>query len=151
MDATRTGLVISTIRKRIAGRSLAPGAKLPSVRALAKTLHVSVSTVVEAYNRLVAEGAILSRPGSGFYVASQISPLALAEVGPKLDRAVDPFWVSRQSLEALDNMLKPGCGWLPPSWLPQDGIRRALRGLSRAGGPSLSIMALRLACRPCAS
>ena len=43
---------MSTIRARIAGRSLATGSKLPSVRALAKTLHVSVSTVVEAYGRL---------------------------------------------------------------------------------------------------
>lgn len=132
------GLVMATIRKRIAGRSLTPGAKLPSVRALAKTMQVSVSTVVEAYNRLLAEGAILSRPGSGFYVANHVAPLTLSEVGPKLDRAVDPFWVSRQSLEADDGVPKPGCGWLPPSWLPQDGIRRALRALSRADGAHLS-------------
>ena len=35
-------------------------------------------------------------------------------------------------------MLKPGCGWLPPSWLPVDGLRRALRTLSRADGPALA-------------
>ncbi|MGB3389239.1 MAG: PLP-dependent aminotransferase family protein, partial [Pseudaminobacter sp.] len=29
-------------------------------------------------------------------------------------------------------------GWLPPSWLPQDGIRKALRALSRANGPVLA-------------
>jgi DNA-binding transcriptional MocR family regulator len=138
MDATRVGLVMTTIQKRIAGRNLTPGNRLPSVRGLAKTMQVSVSTVVEAYNRLVAEGAILSRPGSGFYVADHIAPLALSEVGPKLDRAIDPFWVSRQSLETDDGALKPGCGWLPPSWLPQGGIRRALRTLSRAADPVLS-------------
>lgn len=138
MDVTRVGLVTTTIQKRIAGRSLTPGARLPSVRGLAKTMQVSVSTVVEAYSRLVAEGVILSRPGSGFYVASHVAPLALSEIGPKLDRAVDPFWVSRQSLETDDCALKPGCGWLPPSWLPQDGIRRALRKLSRADSPALS-------------
>lgn len=129
---TRTAMVMATIRQRIAGRSLTPGAKLPSIRELAATLKVSASTVVEAYERLVAEGAILSRPGSGFYVASQTAPLSLAEMGPKLDRAVDPFWVSRQSLEAGDGSLKPGCGWLPPSWLPEDNVRRGLRKLSRA-------------------
>ena len=138
MDTTRVGLVMATIRKRIAGRSLTPGAKLPSVRGLARTMQVSVSTVVEAYNRLVAEGTVFSRPGSGFYVASQAAPLALSEVGPKLDRAVDPFWVSRQSLEADDGALKPGCGWLPPAWLPQESIRKALRALSRADEPTLS-------------
>jgi len=131
-------MVMAAIRQRIAGRSLTFGDKLPSIRALAGTLQVSASTVVEAYDRLAAEGVIQSRPGSGFYVASQTTPLALSEVGPKLDRAIDPFWVSRQSLEARSVDLRPGCGWLPPSWLPDDGMRRALRTLSRAAGPALA-------------
>jgi DNA-binding transcriptional MocR family regulator len=134
---TRVAMVMATIKHRIGGRSLTPGAKLPSVRGLAATLKVSISTVVEAYERLVAEGAILSRRGSGFYVANQAAPFSLSEAGPKLDRAVDPFWVSRQSLESGDAGLKPGCGWLPPSWLPEEGVRRALRSLSRAEGPVL--------------
>lgn len=137
-EGTRVEMVISTVRQRIAGRSLTPGAKLPSVRALAAKLEVSTSTVVEAYERLVAEGAILSRPGSGFYVANQAAPFALTDAGPKLDRAVDPFWVSRQSLGAGDGALKPGCGWLPPSWMPQEALRRSLRTLSRADGPALT-------------
>lgn len=135
---TRVEMVMTTIRQRIAGRSLAPGARLPSIRRLAPALKVSPSTVVEAYERLVAEGAIHSRPGSGFYVASQAAPLPLSEIGPRLDRAIDPFWVSRQSLEANDDVLKPGCGWLPPSWLPEDSLRKALRTLSRAEGPVLA-------------
>jgi DNA-binding transcriptional MocR family regulator len=135
---SRVDMVIATVRQRIAGRSLTPGAKLPSVRKCAAALKVSPSTVVDAYERLVIEGAIHSRPGSGFYVASQAAPLSLTEIGPKVDRAVDPFWVSRQSLEASDGVLKPGCGWLPPSWLPEQGIRKALRSLSRAEGPVLA-------------
>ena len=59
-------MVMGTVRQRIAGRSLTPGAKLPSIRALSGSLKVSASTVVDAYERLVAEGVILSRPGSGF-------------------------------------------------------------------------------------
>ncbi|WP_072377262.1 PLP-dependent aminotransferase family protein [Rhizobium tibeticum] len=137
-NISRVAMVMATIRQRIGGRILTPGAKLPSVRAMAVTAGVSTSTVVDAYERLVAEGVILSRQGSGFYVANQAAPFSLSEVGPKLDRAVDPFWVSRQSLEADDTNLKPGCGWLPPSWLPEDGIRRALRALSRAGNTALA-------------
>lgn len=136
--STRVEMVMATIRQRIAGRSLTPGARLPSIRKLASILGVSPSTVVEAYERLVAEGTIHSRPGSGFYVASQAAPLSLSQVGPKVDRAVDPFWVSRQSLEAGEGGLKPGCGWLPPSWFPQDGIRKALRSLARKSGPVLA-------------
>lgn len=135
---SRVGMVMGTVRQRIAGRSLTPGAKLPSIRALSGSLKVSASTVVDAYERLVAEGVILSRPGSGFYVANQAAPLSLADIGPKLDRAVDPFWVSRQSLEAHESDLKPGCGWLPPAWLPQETIRRTLRSLSRADAASIA-------------
>ncbi|UCI05062.1 PLP-dependent aminotransferase family protein [Mesorhizobium sp. B1-1-8] len=134
IDGARTLVegVMATIRHRIAARTLTPGARLPSIRALAKSLQVSKSTVVEAYERLVAEGTIRSRPGSGFYAAGQLAPLSLAEIGPRLDRAVDPLWVSRQSLEAGEEMLKPGCGWLPASWLPQAALRQALRGAARA-------------------
>jgi DNA-binding transcriptional MocR family regulator len=138
MGLSRIAMVMATIQQRIAGRSLTTGARLPSVRSLARSLSVSVSTVVEAYARLAAEGIIQSRPGSGFYIAAHTAPLALSEVGPKLDRVVDPFWVSRQSLEADSSALKPGCGWLPPSWLPEDAIRRSLRTLSRADSFSLS-------------
>lgn len=138
MDISRVDMVMTTIKQRIAGRSLVSGAKLPSVRRLAATVGVSVSTVVEAYDRLVADGAITSRPGSGFYVANQTAPLALSAVGPKLDRAVDPFWVSRQSLEADERALMPGCGWLPPGWMAEDSTRRALRKLSRADGGTLT-------------
>jgi DNA-binding transcriptional MocR family regulator len=132
------------VRQRIAARALGPGARLPSIRRLAETRGVSKSTVVDAYDRLVAEGAIVSRRGSGFFVAgpssppSVASPLSLAEIGPRLDREIDPFWVSRQSLETSDRFLKPGCGWLPPSWLPEEGLRRALRGLSRATDGALA-------------
>jgi DNA-binding transcriptional MocR family regulator len=137
VNTSRVAMVMASIRQRISSRSLTPGAKLPSVRSMAATLKVSTSTVVEAYERLVAEGAIRSRPGSGFYVASQAAPFTLSATGPRRDRAVDPFWVSRQSLETGDDGLKPGCGWLPPSWLPEEGMRRAMRTLSRAEGPAL--------------
>ena len=138
VPATRIEAVMDAIRTRVASRNLVPGARLPSVRAQAKTMKVSVSTVVEAYERLAAEGLIRSRPGAGFYVCGPVAPLALAELGPKVEREVDPLWISRQSLEAGDAMLKPGCGWLPSSWMPEDGIRRALRAAARAGGETLS-------------
>ena len=93
-------------------------------------MGVSVSTVVEAYERLAAEGLISARAGSGFYVNGPAAPLALAEMEPRLDRAVDPLWVSRQSLETPPGHLKPGCGWLPSDWLYHDGMRRGLRRLA---------------------
>lgn len=130
--------VMDAIRQQIGARSLTPGAKLPSIRAFAVTMQVSKSTVVEAYERLMAEGVIRSRSGSGYYVAAPLAPLSLALIGPKLDREIDPLWISRQSLEADDTLLKPGCGWLPASWMPQEAIRRGLRTISRAEEAALS-------------
>ncbi|MBR3189439.1 PLP-dependent aminotransferase family protein [Bosea sp. (in: a-proteobacteria)] len=134
---TLVGRVMATIRQRIAGRALAPGAKLPSIRGLAESMGVSKSTVVDAYERLAAEGAIQARRGSGFYVR-RLPPLSLADVAPKLDRAVDPLWISRQSLDAGAESLRPGCGWLPPAWMPEAAIRKALRKLGRAEAATLA-------------
>jgi len=122
---------METIRARIAGRALGPGAKLPSIRKLAETMQVSKSTVVEAYDRLGAEGIIEPRRGSGFFVSGHLPPLSLAEIGPRLDREVDPLWIARQSLEGGKGILKPGSGWLPTSWMPESGLRRSLRLLAR--------------------
>lgn len=129
--ATRTGAVMAAIRRRIAAREVAAGERLPSIRGFARTLGVSPSTVAEAYERLAAEGLIRSRPGSGFFVAGAL-PLALAPAGPDVERAVDPFWVSRQSLDGAPDRARPGCGWLPPDWMPAASLRRAARALARA-------------------
>jgi len=129
---TRTGEVMAAIRSKISSRALVSGDRLPSIRRFAATMGVSPSTVVEAYERLAAEGLIRARRGSGFYVAANcLQPLALAEAEPQRDRAVDPFWVSRQSLDADPTVLKPGCGWLPAEWMPNAALRRALRTLAR--------------------
>ena len=140
--------VMATIRQRIAGRILTPGTKLPSIRAFANTMRVSKSTVVEAYERLVAEGVIRSKPGAGFFVSAPLAPLSLAEIGPRLDRAVDPLWVSRQALETGDKVLKPGCGWLPPSWMPETAIRRALKSATKLEASGLTDYGTPLGHRP---
>ncbi len=135
---TRVDYVIDTIRQRIQARNLTPGARLPSLRAMADMLGVSKSTVVDAYDRLVAEGDIRSRRGSGYFVAGNLPPLSMAEIGPRLDRALDPFWISRQALESDKTVLKPGCGWLPASWMPTDELRAGLRRLARSDAGTLA-------------
>lgn len=137
-NGTLVRRVVDDVRRRIAARTLPPGAKLPSIRRAAELAHVSRSTVVDAYDRLASEGAIVSRRGSGFFVARMGAPLSLADVAPRLDRAIDPLWVSRQSLESAGHVLKPGCGWLPADWLPDADVRRALRALARAGDGTLA-------------
>lgn len=50
---------------------LREGDALPSIRALARELHISVITTTRAYNDLDAEGFVYSVPGKGFFVLPQ--------------------------------------------------------------------------------
>ncbi|HAZ37626.1 MAG TPA: PLP-dependent aminotransferase family protein, partial [Clostridiaceae bacterium] len=52
----------------IVSGKLKPGAKLPSIRKCALERMISRTTVEAAYLQLSAEGYIISKPGSGFYV-----------------------------------------------------------------------------------
>ncbi len=131
-ETTRTEALMNAVRSKIANRALGSGDRLPSVRRFAEVMGVSPSTVVEAYDRLEAEGVIRARRGSGFYVTGAgLPPMALADMGSPRERNVDPFWVSRQSLDADPCVLKPGCGWLPADWMPNAALRRGLRALGR--------------------
>ncbi|OQP84886.1 GntR family transcriptional regulator [Rhizobium rhizosphaerae] len=130
---------MAAIRGKLASRALAAGDRLHSVRRFAEIMGVSPSTVVEAYGRLEAAGVIRARRGSGFYVAGpETPPMALSEATPASERAVDPFWVSRQALDADEDALKPGCGWMPTASMPNAAIRKALRNVSRSDGAVLS-------------
>lgn len=123
---------MQVVRDRISCRALLLGDKLPSIRKMAETVGVSNSTVVDAYDRLVADSIIRSKRGSGYFVSSPIAPFRPADIGPRLDREIDPFWVSRQSLDAQPDASMPGCGWLPSSWMPNDVLRKSMRKLARS-------------------
>ncbi len=56
------------IKKEIINGHLVTGEALPSSRALAESLQVSRSTVLMAYDQLLAEGYIETRPQKGCYV-----------------------------------------------------------------------------------
>ena len=71
------------IRERVLAGRLGAGEKLPSTRALALALRIARSTVVQAYDRLRAEGYIETVRGSGTRVAArQPRPLAGAPDAP---------------------------------------------------------------------
>ncbi|MGB0506024.1 MAG: PLP-dependent aminotransferase family protein, partial [Pikeienuella sp.] len=61
--------ICTAIRGQIGSGILAAGAKLPPTRVLATELGVSRSTIVTAYEQLVAEGYLQSKQGSGFSVS----------------------------------------------------------------------------------
>jgi len=57
------------IRAMIRQRTLKTGQKIPSMRKLSQQVGVSVGIVKQAINILVAQGYLMSQPGSGVYVA----------------------------------------------------------------------------------
>lgn len=71
--------IYRSIRGAILGGRCRAGTRLPSSRWLAADLSVSRTTVVSAYDHLLAEGYVVSRTGSGTFVAPQVSP---ERIGP---------------------------------------------------------------------
>lgn len=59
------------IKSQIMDGSLSAGEALPSMRALARELHISVITVQRAYEDLTRDGFIETVSGKGSFVASQ--------------------------------------------------------------------------------
>ena len=125
--------IVDGFRRQIADQSLRPGTKLPSIRALAAAHSVSVFTVVEAYDRLVAQGWVVSRSNAGFFVKRRADAPALSGEPPSADPRFDARWYLRQIFENRNLELKPGCGWMPNDWLFEDGVRRSLRQLAGDG------------------
>jgi GntR family transcriptional regulator len=61
--------IIDQVRLGVARGLLLEGDPLPSVRALGEQLVINPNTVARAYNQLVSDGVVDSRPGRGFFVA----------------------------------------------------------------------------------
>src|SRR5690606_8463541 len=64
--------IMEQIRHRVATGDWQPGQEIPSIRAMAIDLRVSVITVKRAYLELEREGVIVSRQGKGSFVADNV-------------------------------------------------------------------------------
>ena len=80
--------IMEQIRQRIAAGDWSPGKELPSIRALAAGLAVSVITVKRAYLDLESEGVIVTRHGKGSFVAD-VNGLAGELQEAKLDEHLE--------------------------------------------------------------
>jgi GntR family transcriptional regulator/MocR family aminotransferase len=76
------GQVYRLMRDRILQGQMSPGQKLPSTRTLAISLSVARSTVVNAYERLKAEGYLQSTTGAATRVAEFTTPPLQGQVEP---------------------------------------------------------------------
>ena len=124
--------IVDGMRRLIDQGALRAGTKVPSIRQFAQAHQVSVFTVVEAYDRLVAQGCLVSRPHSGFFVRRRVAIAADARGGDAgiAGTAFDSMWYLRKIFENRHLSMKPGCGWLPGDWLFGEGLKRSLRALA---------------------
>ena len=110
---------------------LPAGARLPSIRKLARQVGASPFTVVDAYDRLVARGLIEPHAGRGFFVTQRLlsAPLAAIEALPELGS--DALALARQCLQQRGDVIAAGSGFLPESWLLEAGSAGVLTRLVR--------------------
>jgi DNA-binding transcriptional MocR family regulator len=135
-DATLTEQLAGRFAERIHQRVLAPGARLPSVRACAQRHGVSPHTVVAAYDQLLAQGLIDARRQRGFFVRETHPLRSPPGADPATARAPShPLPVSATAL--IRGMFQPpgarpmpGLGTLPADWLDLPLLAGALRKAS---------------------
>jgi len=139
--------------ERIRTRLLAPGAKLPSVRLCAQQQGVSPSTVVAAYDQLLAQGLVEARKNRGFYVRdvlqvavapdssarSAINSIAATVGGIPMNGAgitcgfssqhvpVNATALIRGMFHGRSDKPQPGMGVFPPDWLETAFMPTAVR------------------------
>lgn len=137
--------------ERIRNRLLAPGARLPSVRQCALQHGVSPSTVVAAYDQLLAQGLVEARKNRGFFVR-EVAPVGAEAVKAGESAAMEvaagnwttAHWFAargaargsppvnataliRGMFHKISDKPQPGMGVLPPQWLESTFMPAAVR------------------------
>ncbi len=77
--------IYSQIKDAILSGQVTEGKALPSIRALAKDLRISVITTKRAYDELESEGFIYTLPGKGCFVAERSTELLREENLKKIE------------------------------------------------------------------
>jgi len=121
--------IVERLGRLIQHGQLAEGARLPSIRKLAKLIGASPFTVVDAYDRLVARGIIESRAGRGFFVSHRRqSVVAVIEASP--DPGASPVSLARAVLSRSSDIIAAGSGFLPENWYNEVASSSVLARLS---------------------
>jgi DNA-binding transcriptional MocR family regulator len=133
--------------QRIRDRLLAPGARLPSVRQCAQQQGVSPSTVVAAYDQLLAQGLVDARKNRGFFVRESRSNPADAAASPSAQgkpsgagkstpaeataarhhAPIDATALIRGMFHKVSDKPQPGMGVFPSEWLESTFMPAAVR------------------------
>lgn len=101
--------ISSQIKAMIINGDLQAGEALPSIRGLAKSLHISVLTVQKSYAVLQKDGFIETTAGKGCFVSAQNQDFYLEEQQKKIEdffaSAIEIAKVSGIKLDKLQSLL----------------------------------------------
>lgn len=136
-SASLVDQIFAVISGAVQSKRVAPGTRMPSVRALAGDCNISRDTAARAYDKLVAQGVLEPRRGAGFYVrapsARKILNGPTVRSIPFFSQTVDTAF--RFKMTQLDPpptlRTRSGAGYLPGSWMDEAEIAAALRAVSR--------------------
>jgi len=94
------------IKALIMSGELQSGEAIPSIRSMAKSLHISVLTVQKAYDKLQADGFIETTEGKGCFVSAQNQDFYLEEQQKKIEEHFnDAIEIARSSGIKLDKLI----------------------------------------------
>ena len=132
--------------QRIRDRLLPPGARLPSVRQCAREQGVSPSTVVAAYDQLLAQGLVDARKNRGFFVRESrgetapaggplsgrreglaAGPAAATSAAARNHAPIDATALIRGMFHKVSDKPQPGMGVFPSEWLESTFMPAAVR------------------------
>ena len=98
--------IVSQMKAAIMQGKLKEEAALPSVRSLAKDLHVSALTVKKAYDALEEQGFIITVHGKGSFVACANQELLLEEKRKEVEADLETVIRKSRSIGMTDTELK---------------------------------------------
>lgn len=98
--------IVSQIKEMIMIGELKSGDTLPSMRKLAKSLHVSVITTQKAYETLMRDGFIETIPAKGTFVSNANKDFIIEENRRRIEAMLsDTVTLARENGISLDSLI----------------------------------------------
>lgn len=143
MSLTRYQQLAQTLRRQIDAHVWLPGEKLPSLRESCQQSGFSLMTVLQAYQLLESQGAIISKPQSGYYVAPRqqadinASPLHTLHAAEQIDVNDAIFDILKAGQDP--DIVPFGSAFPDPTLFPQPRLARSLASAVRRMSPHSAI------------
>src|SRR5438105_3941157 len=94
--------LIQQVRQALMFGVLKPGDRLPTVKEVVAQVALNPNTVLRAYRDLEHEGLVISKPGLGTFVTSEIAP-SIPPLRYRALRADLERWIAKAHAQGLDD------------------------------------------------